>query len=373
MADDKTTEPTCGRTGTPVENEIFVSSVMAGFEECRGGLRSSRASTTTSRARTSCLDYSIARGVPSQRAGSRPVVLILDGDMAGQEPSRVSPRHTRSSGKRQQRKSRSVRAVRRGRGRHSNSSSKKSKIRYGMHRSQTAPEKLRTEVTRAIAGYQLSAAASRCRRAGGEGTSTIPVEGSFVRMTSRYCISVVGGPTQTILRPSEDQSLVDGVVADLSSADGYFSTVGNRAASRHGALVIEQENGAARIDEAGALLLSVPIEEATGYLKPLIEEHVGQAIEKGLTFADKMLEKFDRTQRLTRIVIAADIATSGGFGWRTSSQQAASPNSMQIAMDRSASGPVMLNPPDRTRMALRSERTRMAEDLLALLRRRYRS
>ena len=71
--------------------------------------------------------------------------------------------------------------------------------------------------------------------------------------------------------------------------------------------------------------------------------------------------------------IAADIATSGVFGWRTSSQQAASPNSMQIAMDRSASGPVMLNPPDRTRMALRSERTRMAEDLLALLRRRYRS
>ena len=209
--------------------------------------------------------------------------------------------------------------------------------------------------------------------------STIPVEErGFVRMTGPLLhLAVVGGPTQTILRPSEieDQSLVDGVVADLSSADGYFSYRRRTEPHLdHGALVIEQENGAAlRIDEAGALLLSVPIEEATGHLKPLIEEHVGQAIEKGLTFADKMLEKFDRTQRLTRIVIAADIATSGVFGWRTSSQQAASPNSMQIAMDRSASGPVMLNPPDRTRMALRSERTRMAEDLLALLRRRYRS
>ena len=251
----------------------------------------------------------------------------------------------------------------------------------GMHRGQTfrSSEELRTEVTRAIARHQLSAATTPVDVGAlvEKARDVIPVEErGIVRMTGPLLhLAVVGGPVQTILRPSEieDQSLVDGIVADLSSADGYFS-YRRRTEPRldHGALVIEQENGAAlRIDEAGAMLLSVPIEEATGHLKPLIEEHVGQAIDNGLTFADRLLEKFDRTQRLTRIVIAADIGTSGVFGWRTASQQAASPDSMQMAMDRSASGPVMLNPPDRTRMALRAERARMTEDLLTLLRRQY--
>lgn len=86
--------------------------------------------------------------------------------------------------------------------------------------------------------------------------------------------------------------------------------------------------------------------------------HLSPKTVKALTVADRMLEKFDRTQKLTRIVIAADIGTCGVFGWRTAREQAASPDSMQIAVDRSASGPVMLNPPDRTRMALRAEHTR---------------
>ena len=73
------------------------------------------------------------------------------------------------------------------------------------------------------------------------------------------------------------------------------------------------------------------------------------------------------------MMMAADIATSGVFGWRTTSQQAANPDSMQVSMERSGTGPVMLNPPDRTRMALRAERDRLTEDLLALLGRRYRS
>lgn len=253
----------------------------------------------------------------------------------------------------------------------------------GMHRGQTfrTPEDLRTEVTRAISRHQLSAATTPVDVGAlvEKARTLVPAEErGIVRMTGPLLhLAVVGGPTQTVLRPSEieKQELADGIIADLSAPAGYFS-YRRRTEPRleHGALVIEQENGAAlRIDEAGALLLSVPIEEASGHLKPLIEEHVGAAIGKGLAFADRMLEKIDRTQRLTRIVMAADIATSGVFGWRTTSQQAANPDSMQVSMERSGGGPVMLNPPDRTRMALRAERARLTEDLLALLRRRYRS
>ncbi len=253
----------------------------------------------------------------------------------------------------------------------------------GMHRGQTfgGAEELRTEVTRAIARHQLSAATTPVDVSTmvEKARSMIPVdERGISRMNGPLLhLAVAGGPTQTILRPSEieSQSLIDGIVADLSSSEGYFS-YRRRTEPRleDSELIVEQEDGAAlRIDEAGALLLSVPIEQVSGHLKPLIEEHVEQAIVKGLKFTDLMLEKLDRTQRLTRVVIAADIGKSSVFGWRTAREQAASPDSMQVSMERSPSGPVMLNPPDRTRMALRAERSRMAEDLLALLRRRYKN
>lgn len=253
----------------------------------------------------------------------------------------------------------------------------------GMHRGTnfTTREQLRTEVTRAIARYQLSSATTPVDVAAlvSKARRLIPAEQrGMTRMGGPLLhLTVVGGPAQTILRPSEieDQRVVDDIVASLSAAHGYFS-YRRRTEPRfdQGTLVIEQENGAAfLIDETGSMLLSVPIEEASGHLKPLIEEHVARAIAKGLSFADAMLEKFDRTQRLTRTVVAADISASGVFGWRTNREQAANPDSMQVSMGNNASGPVMLTPPDRTRMALRAERVRIAEDLLALLRRRYRA
>ncbi|MBL4793519.1 MAG: DUF4062 domain-containing protein [Citromicrobium sp.] len=251
----------------------------------------------------------------------------------------------------------------------------------GMHRGRTfrTEEELRNEVTRALNRHQLSAATTPVDvpTMVEKARLLIPQEErGIVRMVGPLLhLAIVGGPTQTILRPSEieDQGRVDEIVADLSATGGYFSyRLRTDPRFDRGALVIEQENGAAfHIDETGSMLLSVPIKEASGHLKPLIEEHVAEAIERGLAFADKMLEKFDRTQRLTRIVVAADIGTSGVFGWRTRSQQAANPDSMQIAMSGNSTGAVMLNPPDRTRMALRAERTQMTEDLLALLRRNY--
>lgn len=253
----------------------------------------------------------------------------------------------------------------------------------GMHRGKNfaTPEDLRTEVTRALARHQLSAATTPVDAQALVETARrlIPEEErGLVRMTGPLLhLAVAGGPSQTILRPSEieDRALVDDMVGELSGPSGYFS-YRRRTEPRieDGALIIEQEGGGLfRIDEAGSILLSVPIKQASGHIRPLIEENVAEAIEQGLAFADMMLEKFDRTQKLTRVVVAADIGATGVFGWRTAIEQEASPDSIQVGMNRPASGPIMLNPPDRTRMALRAERARLTEDLLALLRRRCRS
>jgi hypothetical protein len=250
----------------------------------------------------------------------------------------------------------------------------------GMHRGRTfeTPDQLREEVTRAIARHQLAAA-----------TTPVDVpamlraaEQLIPRQERHYTTSagpllhlaVVGGPSQPIIRPSEIEApaLADRLVADLTARDaGYFSyRLRTDPTVDAGALIIRQENGAAfRVDEAGAMLLSVPIEKASGYLNPLIEEHVQAAINRALTFADTALEQFDPTQRLTRVVLAAGITSNGIFGWRTAREHLASPDSMQIAHSQEESKPVHLNPPDRTRMALRADRMKLSQDLLSLLRR----
>ena len=158
-------------------------------------------------------------------------------------------------------------------------------------------------------------------------------------------------------------------------AGGYFS-YSYRTASliENGALVINQENGAVfRIDEAGAVLLSIPIEQAQGSMRPLIESHVYAALETGLSFAQVILEKFDPTQKLTRVVLVSTVGTSNTFRWRTSAEHAASPDSMQISMHSQSTEAIHINPADRTAAALKSERPKIAADMLILLRRQYRT
>ncbi len=368
--------------------KIFVSSVMSDFEEYREAAFAAIRS----------LDHDIisAEDFPSSTSSSRVacmqgvreadlVVLILgarygwDGTASGLSPTHEEFREAKENGKalpfiqtRVEREAEQQAFV-----------SEVEDYDTGMHRGRTfrTPDELRTEITRAVNRHQLSAATTPVDVAAlvDAAHNIVPEDRQgFVQMSGPLLhVAVVGGPTQTIIRPSEieRQALIDELVADLTSSSGYFS-YRNRTEPRleQGALVIEQDKGAAfRIDEAGSLLLSVPIEQAPGHIKPLIEENVAAAIGKALAFADRTLEKFDHTQKLTRIVIAVDIGASSVFGWRTAREQAASPNSMQVAMDQSNSGPVMLNPPDRTRMALRAERNSMTDDLLALLRRKHAS
>lgn len=253
----------------------------------------------------------------------------------------------------------------------------------GLHRGRTfeTPDQLRNEITRAIARHQLVAAAAPV-----DASALLrKAEAMIPREDRRYVpsggpllhLAVAGGPSQSILRPSEieDPRTADEIVSVLSGTDGFF-TYRLRTSTElvDGALLVQQENGAAlRVEEDGSLLLSVPIMQASGHIRPLIEENVGAAIRTALAFADRFLERFDATQRLTRVVPVARIGGASPFGWRTSAEQTARPDSMTVAMNRNEPDRVHLNPPDRTRMAIRSDRARMGEDLLALLRRQHRT
>ena len=368
--------------------KIFVSSVMTGFEDYREAafaairsldhdiIRAEDFPASTSPSRVACL-----QGVREADL----VILILgerygwSGTQSGLSPTHEEFREAVAEGK-------VIPFVQAGVTRDEDQDRFVAEVENydtGRHRGKTfhTPDELRSEVTRAIARHQLSEATTPVDVVAlvDKARATIPVEErGYIRMQGPLLhLAVVGGPAQTIVRPSEidDPAFIDSIVTELSGSEGYFSyRLRTQPRLENGALVIEQENGAAlRIDEAGSLLLSVPIQEADGHMRPLIEEHVSAAIMKALTFADHMLERLDRTQRLTRVVIVADIRANNMFGWRTVREHAASPDQMQVFMNQRDADPVMLTPPDKTRGALKAEQRRLTEDLLALLRRKHRT
>jgi len=366
--------------------KVFVSSVMNGFDAYR----------EAAFAAIESLDHQVVRAedFPSSTSSSRIacmqgvreadlVVLILgerygwSGTASGLSPTHEEFREAKDRGK-------ALPFIQSGVAREPRQDAFVAEVEdydSGLHRGRTfeTPEQLRTEVTRAISRYQLIAAATPVEASAllAKAEQLIPRQDRrYVRSNGPLLhLAVVGGPNQSILRPSEieDTKTADSIVAGLMG-DGIFSyRLRTTTGLVGGALVVQQENAAAfQIDEEGSLVISAPIEEATGHMKPLIEENVRAAILTSLMLADRFLDRFDETQRLTRVVPVAHIGSDGLFGWRTSSEQAASPGSITIPMRQAEPGPVHLNPPDRTRMALRSDRTRMADDLLALLRRQHR-
>ena len=111
-----------------------------------------------------------------------------------------------------------------------------------------------------------------------------------------------------------------------------------------------------------------------GKICQLIEENVAAAIARGLTFASMCLDHVDETHRMIRITIAADLETNDFASWRTREENERSMNSAMMGMGRSPDRdlPVHLQPVDRPRSALRSDAGRLGDDLLTLLRRKFR-
>ena len=224
-------------------------------------------------------------------------------------------------------------------------------------------------------GRKLTAAPLGADRVRGEVIGAIPAPQGFDERRIDARGFGIDEDVSHILRPSEIDAVdtADRLVRLLTSSDLFTYRLGTVPRRSEGALILSQENGAAvRVDETANLIVSVPIEKSAGHLGALIEEHVCTALQTGLTVADEILELFDPTHKLTRLVIAAGLESTDYAGWRSLDEHRANPNSMEVPWQREERRPVSLNPPDRTRMALKADRPRIAEDLLTLLRRQYR-
>ena len=371
--------------------KVFVSSVMNGFEALREAafeairmlghevVSAESFPSTTASSRVACLD-----GV--RRADL--VVLILGGTYGWSgTASGLSPTHEEYLEARDQGKV--LAFVQAGVEREPSQATFVEEVQNwdgGVFRGRefSTPEELRALIVQALHQRALAQAARPVNvdelLAIAEGLIPRPQRGFVRNVGTLLHLAVVGGPTQPILRPTqlEDPALMRWFFGQLTQHDaGYFDyRQGTDDRIDGSALRLVQPSGAAfRLDESGALLLGVPVQPGDGMLGGLIEENVKAALDRCLGFANLALAHVDPTEKLSRLVIAAELETAGVSPWRTMAEHRRSPNSGTIGTQRDGAEnrPVRLQPPDRPRGAIRSDQGRLAEDLLTLLRRKFRT
>lgn len=369
--------------------KVFVSSVMNGFEEYRKAafdaiemlgheiVSAELFPSSTSSSRLACLE-----GV--RRADL--VVLVLgasygwSGTSSGLSPTHEEYREAKDQGK-------VLAFIQTGVDREPQQDVFIQEVQdwdHGLFRGRefSTPEELRPLVARALHEHALAQASQPVDVdelvAIADGLIPQPDRGYMRTGGTLFHLAIAGGPAKAILRPTqlEDPQLTKWLFGQLTQSDaGYFDyRQGTDDGIEGSTLALSQGKSAAlRLDERGSLLLSVPVAHGEGSFGQLIQENIEQAIEKALTFADMVLEHVDEKHRIARIVLAADLETNDFAPWRTAQENRQNRDSGTMRMNQAADRerPVHLQPPDRPRAALRSDRRRLAEDLLTLLRRKF--
>lgn len=240
-------------------------------------------------------------------------------------------------------------------------------------------EDLRSMVTRALHEWQLSRAAGTVDPTELRDRALAPLADQHDRRqhnTPTISLSLVGGPAQAVLRPSqiEGPSLGHEIrkAALFGDAAILDPDAGSKISIESGRLILRQERRLVSIDADGGIVVRLSIEDNSGrsLLGAIIEEVVVERLASALRFGAWMLDHVDPTARLSQIALAARIEASGYMAWRTQREHEASPHSMTLSnIGQDETPPVHLTPAHRPRAALRFEANHLVEDLVTLLRR----
>lgn len=245
----------------------------------------------------------------------------------------------------------------------------------------STPEQLKDLVIRAVHDYEMTNASGPvdADRLIQDAIKLLPSTGFQQRHSDQRMLNVafVGGPSQTVLRPSELES--PSLARDLhqhalfGEPSLFDGTKGVKTAIKESVLELSQERGARiELNEQGAILLRLPMvskqTDRSGLSGlTIVEEDVLAQLLNAMAYAAWVLDRIDATQRITEVAVAANIEAQDYAGWKTQAEIDAARGSSQMSMDRgSESKPVHTN---RKRPALRIDAKAIAEDLMVLLRR----
>ncbi len=195
---------------------------------------------------------------------------------------------------------------------------------------------------------------------------------------ARLAVAVAFGPKQAVRRPSE---LDDGNLmafarrAALTGDHAVLSTgEGTQDSLESGRIVLRQASAEVVIDELGSVATVAPIwrksQRDHRLMLAIIQEDLVAQIENALAFANEAVEFLDQRHRLSHFAPVVRLMGAEYFGWQTRAQHDQSSNSAAVRLGGGIR-PVSLVPPHRPRAALRFDARRVAEDLVALLKRAW--
>jgi hypothetical protein len=189
-------------------------------------------------------------------------------------------------------------------------------------------------------------------------------------------LACVPGPTQALIRPVqlEESTFARNIRRYLLDEDtGIFtSEQGTSTVIEGHALHFKQEDRFFQVDEQGSLLIGLRLAEGEDLHSVILEEDVQANLRLAISFSATILNFIDSVHRATHIYLAARIEGGDHRAWRTQAEHSASPDRIQID-DGSARVLFTLSPPVRPRATLVNQGGTLADDLLVLLRRQFRS
>ncbi len=243
----------------------------------------------------------------------------------------------------------------------------------------TTPDDLQGAVTRALHELELSMSAGGADE--GEmlqrAQDLLPQRMGYSSPT--LALVVVGGPRQPVLRPSEleDRSLERDLLREalLGDRSVFVTEEGTRSRVEGNALIVEQQSASVRVDDLGSVVITQPAraeDRRSSGIADLIEEDLRDRILRSLGLAAWILDRVDNLHRLSSVLPVMALNNAGYMPWRTQEEHDRSPNSATMSM-RSRDEVVMLSPATRPRPALVHQRDDVADDFVALLRRRFRT
>lgn len=187
------------------------------------------------------------------------------------------------------------------------------------------------------------------------------------------------GPLQQLLRPNrlDDPSFrLDLAQQAMRARPPIFQLdEGTTPQTTGDYLTLRQSAASLVIDATGAVSLAMPAVPTTPSVRSmmpvLIEEYLSQSLLGMLAYHDWLLSEIDPVGRISHVLIQCELHRASYMPWRTQQEHAESPNSASMGQ-AGDSVVVTLAPAIRHRSELRLARNELAEDLLALLRRRVR-
>lgn len=366
--------------------KIFVSSLISGMEPFRHAAR--KAIKTLGHDAVMAEDFG-PKPVSPQVAclqgvrESSAVLLVLGAGYGVKQASGLSPTHEEY---REARDSRPVIAfVQSGVSREPDQQSFVDEVQSwdsGLFRGGFAtPEDLGQQVTRRLYEWHVSTTAGPVDEKVllNRALSLLPEDDRHVWRPGRSLLfAVAAGPRQQVMRPAEIER------SELQQELVQDALFGPRALFSHSkATTVGVEDGALAITHAEGLgqlvlhpesdvLVRLPL-KSPGHGPIVIEEDVAESLAASVRHAAGLLDRVDRTQRLTHVALATKLSGGETVVWRTRLEQAASPDSYTRGFGQREPRPVHLSPGHRPRAALAHDAERLVEDLVTLLRREWKS